>query len=272
MIRRVRRVTAAGILAAVPLVAAAPAGAARTPPSASPAGPSHVRAVAYAGGGGDVRADYIAARLRRDPVYVTDEAPRLLGPSTAARIKADVARLGEPVYVVVALTMPGDDPDALLPLLHDRLGKDGLYLFVPPGGEGSAVRQYGPPPRAYGGGLPLDEIMLTADEELPYDRDAGQFIRRFVDLALSPDARREYDHPRRPPEPRPAASSDDGSGTELAIFLGGSGLGGLPLLALLVRARGRRAGRRRAALERRATAPAGAGGTGGERRGKRGRR
>jgi hypothetical protein len=192
------------------------------------------------------RADHIAAALRRDPVYVTDHAPRALPPDAAARIKASIARLGVPAYVAVTPTSGlGQKAPAgsLVPLLRDRLRKDGVYIVVAPtGGHGEA--------RQFGGGrrLPVDDAWWAAKFELPYDASAPEMIERFVEIALSGQARERRDHPGPKPESklRKALDADDAADRraariEWAAFSAGAALSGGPILALLIGRRVRRA-------------------------------
>ncbi|TDB89897.1 hypothetical protein E1264_06710 [Actinomadura sp. KC216] len=214
---------------------------------AGPVGPATAAAVERADQ--PSRADHLAAALRRDPVYVTDHAPRSLPPDAAARIRASVARLGVPAYVAVTPTLGlGADqpPGALTVLLRDRLGKDGIYIVVDPSGGHGEARQFGGSRR-----LPVDDAWWAAKFELPYDVSAVDMIGRFVDIALSGRARERRDHPGPRPKSatRRALDADDKADrradrVEMAAFGGGAALGGLPLLGLLVARRVRRANRR----------------------------
>ncbi|MGI5200898.1 hypothetical protein ACQEU6_04795 [Spirillospora sp. CA-108201] len=200
------------------------------------------------------RADAIAAALRRDPVYVTDHAPRALPPDTAARIKASVARLGVPVYVAVTLDTglgPQNAAESLAALLRDRLGKDGVYIVVPPSGGSGELRRFGGD-RA----LPLDDAWAAAEAETPYDASAPEMIALFVDIALSGHAgeRREHPRPRPKSKVREALDADDAadrraSRIEWGLFTGGAVVSGGAILGLLVGRRVRLA--RRARLPKR---------------------
>ncbi|MFF5263903.1 hypothetical protein ACFY4C_33675 [Actinomadura viridis] len=144
------------------------------------------------------RADLLARRLASDPVQVTDHEPRALPGDTAAQIRALVGRLGVPVYVVVGPTMlPRSEsagPGELIPLLHDRLRKNGVYIVTDADGGGSA--------RQYGGSLPVDRAWSTARFELPYDAGVIAHVRRFVEIMTAPDVARRIDE-RRPAPERP---------------------------------------------------------------------
>lgn len=74
------------------------------------------------------QAAHLADRLRANPVYVTDQLPREIPQSTAP----DFARLakgaGVPTYVLVLADR--HNGEALLGAVHDRLGRDGVYVLV----------------------------------------------------------------------------------------------------------------------------------------------
>ncbi|MGW3772353.1 hypothetical protein [Actinomadura verrucosospora] len=211
----------AGLVGAVLL--GGPAGAAPAPDRAGPAN----------------RADAIAAALRRDPVYVTDHAPRALPPDTAARIRASVARLRVPVYVAVTPTSgpgPQSATESFAALLRDRLRKDGVYIVVPPSGGSGEIRQFGDVR-----GLPIEDAWSAANSETPYDAGAARVVALFVDIALSGHARERRDHPRPRPKSkvREALDADDAadrraSRIEWSVFGGGAALSGASILGLLV--------------------------------------
>ncbi|HEX2313771.1 MAG TPA: hypothetical protein VHJ17_08565 [Thermomonospora sp.] len=183
------------------------------------------------------RADRLAALLARDPVQVTDHAPRELPADTEARIRAAVARLRVPVYVVVApLPSSIDDPDTradrLIPLLRDRLGKDGIYVVTGSSGFGTA--------RQYGGSLPVDRAWSTAEYELPYDATVAQVVERFVEILTAPDVEARIEHRREAPEDDSPSRGEIRDRKEMAAMGAGALVGGLPLLFLLFRQRVRR--------------------------------
>jgi hypothetical protein len=185
------------------------------------------------------RADHIAAALRRDPVYVTDHAPRALPPDTAARIRASVARLGAPVYVAVTPTSgvgQYNPADSLAARLRDRLGKDGIYIVVAPSGGDGEARQFGGSRR-----LPLEDAWSAANLEMPGDASASDMVARFVEIALSGHARERRDHPSPRPKSkvRKALDADDAadrraSRIEWGVFSGGAVVSGGIILGLLI--------------------------------------
>lgn len=137
------------------------------------------------------RADYVAAQLARDPVFITDLAPRAITAQDAARVRAAVKRMPVPTYAAVVSDTtvendPQGSPERLIALLHDKLGRSGVYLVVPPDGIGLTVEQFGT-------NLPVTaaEREVTATE--PYNAGLARVIERFVDDIRSGQAQQRYD-------------------------------------------------------------------------------
>ncbi|MFB4309909.1 hypothetical protein [Actinomadura sp. GTD37] len=200
------------------------------------------------------RVDHLTAELRRDPVYVTDHAPRALPEDAAQRIRRAVARLGVPAYVAVtpARLADGYGTEDLVPLLHDGLGRPGVYIVADPTSPSLSAVQYG------GATLPVKDAMWATASELPSDAGAVAMVERFVEIALSGHAaeRRERGGPRPKSKVRIALDARDrseraASRAEWRAFAGGTAISGaaLLLLLLLVSYR-RRSARARKALGR----------------------
>lgn len=113
----------------------------------------------------------LADLLRRDPVYVSDQMPRDVPPSTAPEFARLAAHTGVPTYVLV---LPDQDADgkALLGAVHDRLGRDGLYVLVGSIDVDSAV--------AFGVNVPTDDASDIALYSLPYDAGPLAAFRAFT--------------------------------------------------------------------------------------------
>lgn len=191
------------------------------------------------------RADLLAERLARDPIQVTDHEPLAVPPGTAARIRALLAPLKAPVYVVVepgglpsSLTGPGSE---FIPILRDRLGEDGVYIVAEPSGRGDA--------RQYGGSLPAERAWTTAEMELPFDAGVIAHVERFVEIMTAPDVQKRIEDRRPRPEETEDADEDGPSPSdvrdrkEMTALAGGSALGALPMLVALVVLTRRKAGR-----------------------------
>ena len=119
------------------------------------------------------QAAYLAARLRADPVYVTDQLPREIPHSTAPAFARLAERTGVPTYVLV-LPGPSGNGKGLLGAVHDRLGRDGLYVLIDDSGVADAT--------AYGVRAPADDATTVSLYELPYGAGPLRSFERFVDV------------------------------------------------------------------------------------------
>ncbi|WP_051744528.1 hypothetical protein [Streptomyces yerevanensis] len=176
------------------------------------------------------QAAHLADRLRANPVYVTDQLPREIPQSTAP----DFARLakgtGVPTYVLVLTDW--NNGKALLGAVHDRLGRDGLYVLVNDTGVADAV--------AYGVRAPANDAATVAQFELPFDAGPLRKFERFVEVvalggekaaARAEAAFEKYDSGSgADPEPLYIGKTD----RENQSFLTGILLTGAPLLILLI--------------------------------------
>ncbi|MEU4997449.1 hypothetical protein [Streptomyces sp. NPDC021622] len=115
----------------------------------------------------------LADRLRDDPVYVTDQLPREIPRSSAPDFAKLAKRTGVPTYVLV-LPDQGIGDDRLLGAVHDRLGRDGLYVLVDYMGVADA--------EAFGVPAPADDASTVSLYELPYDAGPLLKFERFVDV------------------------------------------------------------------------------------------
>jgi hypothetical protein len=157
------------------------------------------------------RADYVAARLARDPVFITDLAPRAITARDAARVRAAVKRMPVPTYLAVVSDTtvqndPQGTPDRLIALLHDKLGRGGVYLVVPPNGIGLTVEQFGT-------NLPVTAAEREVTFAEPYNAGLARVIERFVDDIRSGQAQQRYEKAyakeRAGHEPKPYREADD---------------------------------------------------------------
>ncbi|MYY82598.1 hypothetical protein GT044_15265, partial [Streptomyces sp. SID335] len=225
------------LLLLLPFLTAAPALAAPSPPPHA-----------------STQAAVLAAHLRENPVYVTDQLPRAVPRSTApdyARIAEGITRrTGVRTYVLV-MPEPGASMEskALLGAVHDRLGRDGLYVLI----DEHSVSQAVP----FGVRAPAEDAWSVQLHELPYDAGPLLSFERFADVvAMGPEKAAQRAEAAREKYGSHGASGD-GRGEEpdeLHIgptdrrnqsFLTGIALTGLPLLVLLISPYVRRWWRRR---------------------------
>ncbi|MFB7951110.1 hypothetical protein [Streptomyces sp. NPDC056045] len=124
-------------------------------------------------GGGATQSERLAEELRKDPVYVSADRPRRLPRSLSPKIAALAERTGVPTYV---LALPAGDA-TLLALVHDRLGKDGLYVLISDNGTITAS--------AFGVDVPVDEARRIALYGTPYGAGPLAAFESFVDAIAS---------------------------------------------------------------------------------------
>lgn len=192
------------------------------------------------------KADYIAAQFVHDPVFITDAAPRDLTPEDAARIRTAIRRMPVPTYaaVVAETDQQGDPqgpPDRLIALLHDKLGRNGVYLVLPSSGIGMSAEQFGV-------NLPLQPAEREVTYSQPYNAGPARVIERFVDDIRSGQAQRRYEKVYAKSrtgwdaKPYPEADDEMDVAEQAGVY---SGMAVALLLALGVGVRRRRRGRRR---------------------------
>jgi hypothetical protein len=204
-------------------LAAAPARAADAPAANRPSAP----------------AAYLADRLREHPVHVTDQLPREVPRSMAPDFARLAERTGVPTYVLVLPGQSGSGED-LLGAVHDRLGRDGLFVLL----DESGVREAA----AFGVDAPAEAARTATVFELPYDAGPLRSFALFVDVvaqgtekaAARADAAREKSRDGNEPESMYIGPSD----RQNQSFVTGIALTALPLTILLLppyvrRARGR---------------------------------
>ncbi|POX56410.1 hypothetical protein C3489_04980 [Streptomyces sp. Ru71] len=176
------------------------------------------------------QAAYLAGRLRTDPVYVTDQLPREVPVSTAAPfLRRQAQRTGVPTYVILLPTLGTRDGKALLGAVHDRLGRDGLYVLL----DDMGVQQAAP----FGVRAPADDAWTVTVYEVPYDAGPLYNFQTFVDViaegpakaaARAEAAREKYGDGAEPAEMYLGPVDRDNQS-----FLTGILLTGVPLLILL---------------------------------------
>ncbi|MEV0218461.1 hypothetical protein [Streptomyces sp. NPDC050704] len=197
---------------------------------------------APAGAADTTQAAHLAAQLRTNPVYVTDQLPREIPRSTAPDFTRLAKRTGVPTYVLV-LPNQSTNGKALLGAVHDRLGRDGLYVLVDYIGVTDAV--------AFGVRAPAEDALTVTSYELPYDAGPLRSFERFADVIAQGDekaaaraeaASEKYggSHSGEEPEELYIGPTD----RDNQSFLTGILLTGLPLLLLTLGAFVRRWRRR----------------------------
>lgn len=176
----------------------------------------------------DTQAAYLADRLRENTVYVSDQLPREV-PKSMTRDFARVAQgTAVPTYVVV-LPSQAANGEGLLGAVHDRLGRDGLYVVIDESSVSYAM--------AFGVSAPADDALTACLYELPYDAGPLREFELFAEViaegsekaaARAEAAREKYR------DDEPAEMYIGPSDRENQSFLTGMLLTGAPLLILLL--------------------------------------
>ncbi|MFF7454433.1 hypothetical protein [Kitasatospora sp. NPDC008115] len=122
---------------------------------------------------GITQSERLAEELRKNPVYVSAAQPRRLPRSLAPEIAALAGRTGVPTYV---LALPDGDT-ALLALVHDRLGADGLYVLIGDYGRVTAS--------AFGVDVPVEDARRISRYGTPYGAGPLAAFENFVDAVAS---------------------------------------------------------------------------------------
>ncbi|MCZ9353419.1 hypothetical protein NGM36_27255 [Streptomyces mutabilis] len=185
------------------------------------------------------QAAHLADRLRENPVHITDQLPRTVPRSMAPDFARLAERTGVPTYVLVLPGQGGSGED-LLGAVHDRLGRDGLFVLL----DESGVRKAA----AYGVRAPVEAARTTTVFELPYDAGPLRSFGRFVDVVAQgtekaearADAARERFREGNEPEEMYIGPAD----RKNQSFVTGIALTGVPLTILLLAPCVRRARRR----------------------------
>ncbi|MEV6792776.1 hypothetical protein AB0M87_12380 [Streptomyces sp. NPDC051320] len=191
------------------------------------------------------QAAHLADLLRSNPVYVSDQMPREVPYSMAPAFAKYAKRTGVPTYVLV-LPAQLSSEGSLLAAVHDRLGRDGLYVLVDDMGVAAAD--------AYGVRAPADDASTVTLYELPYDAGPLLKFQRFTEVIAegSAKAARHADSAQKRYGGEGGSSHEPDNmyigptDRDNQSFLTGILLTGVPLLILLLSPYVRRRLRRRA--------------------------
>ncbi|MFJ8593204.1 hypothetical protein [Streptomyces sp. NPDC093598] len=191
------------------------------------------------------QAAYLADRLRENPVYVTDQLPREVPRSTAPDFARLAKKTGVPTFVLVLPMQSSTDGRQLLGAVHDRLGRDGLYVLF----EGADIAEA----MAFGVRAPADAAVTVTRYETPYDAGPLLSFEHFADVIAQGDekataraeaARETYR------DDEPAEMYIGPSDRRNQSFLTGILLTGVPLSILLLAAFATRGRPKKPALRR----------------------
>ena len=186
----------------------------------------------------------LAAALRRSPIYVDPSVASALPRAERRRLIAKIAEAPAPVFVVLVPLVEGgtwSDADQLATVVHDRLGRDGIFITFGDRGTDLVAREWGGDHQARDAAwaVRLDRAMDGAP--------LADRLSRIVDLIISGTGTREYERvsaeidarARRRREsggaPPGTAPDDDGhDGGGLALPLGAAGLAAAGVAGLVL--------------------------------------
>ncbi|MFC4049483.1 hypothetical protein ACFOY4_07305 [Actinomadura syzygii] len=170
----------------------------------------------------------LAAALRRFPIYVDPSLASALPTAEQRRLAAKFRTAPAPIYVVLVPLVKGGtwtDADQLATVVHDRLGRDGIFITFHDATEDLTAREWGGDHQARKAAW-----AVTLDRAMD-DQPLTARLSRVVDLIVSGTAVREYDRVSAEIDKRAARrephSSDDGDLTvPLTAALAGAAIAG----------------------------------------------
>lgn len=182
----------------------------------------------------DSYTDYLAAQLRRDPVYISAYSS-LAVPAEAGEIKRLVAPIPLRTYVVADVAAGPDgrlqDSD-LAAVLHDRLG-GGLFIVARGSGETATAA-------GFGTSLPVGDAMLAAVFDAGPQAGLAALVSRFVAILRSGRTEQRLTAAERRVERQTYHSGAPGWELLVAAASGAAVSGGLTVRLLIRRKRRRR--------------------------------
>ncbi|MFD0690562.1 hypothetical protein [Actinomadura fibrosa] len=169
----------------------------------------------------------IAAALRRSPIYVDPSLASALPEADRRRLIARFRKVPVPVFVVLVPLVKGgtwSDDEQLATVVHDRLGRDGVYITFRESGDELGAREWGGDHQA------RDAAWAVSLDRAMDDAPLAARLTRIADLIISGTGTSEYkrisaeiDRRYRASGGRsaePAAGKDGGPGLALPLGAG----------------------------------------------------
>ncbi|MEU8125554.1 hypothetical protein AB0C21_43200 [Spirillospora sp. NPDC049024] len=171
----------------------------------------------------------LAAALRRSPIYADPSLASALPPAERRALIAKFRKAPAPVYVVLVPLVKGGtwtDAEQLATVVHDRLGRDGIFITLDDDSGDLKAREWGGDHRAdrAAWAVALDRAMD--------DAPLAARLSRIADLIVSGTGQQEYDrvsaeidkrYNARHGTPRPEGGGD-GGGLALPVGAGAAGV------------------------------------------------
>ncbi|WP_433461600.1 hypothetical protein [Spirillospora sp. CA-128828] len=172
----------------------------------------------------------LAAALRRSPIHVDPSLASALPTAERRKLIAKLKKAPAPVFVVLVPIVKGGtwaDADQLATVVHDRLGRDGIFITFDDATEDLTAREWGGDHQA------RDAAWAVTLDRTMDDAPLAARLSRIADLIISGTGKQEYDrisaeidkryNARHSAEPKDTTQADDGGG--LALPLGAAGAG-----------------------------------------------
>jgi hypothetical protein len=174
----------------------------------------------------------LAASLRRSPIHVDPSLASALPAAERRTLLAKLKKAPTRIFIVLVPMVRGGtwtDADQLATVVHDRLGRDGIYITFDDDTENLAAREWGGDHHARdaAGAVTIDRAMD--------DAPLAARLTRVTDLIISGTAEREYDrlsdelskrvNARRSSSPQTAPGRSDEEDGGLALPLGAGAAG-----------------------------------------------
>ncbi|HEY8481515.1 MAG TPA: hypothetical protein VIL71_16955 [Spirillospora sp.] len=178
----------------------------------------------------------LAAALRRSPIYVDRSLASALPPADRRRLVAEFRRAPVPVFAIIVPIIPGgtwSDPEDLATVVHDRLGRDGVFITLGDDTDELEAHEWGGDHQA------RDAAWAVSLDRAMDDATLADRLSRVVELIVSGKGAQEYKRisdeidarVRRRGEQRDT-TDDGGVGPALPLGAGGAAIAGVAGLLL----------------------------------------
>ncbi|TDD92551.1 hypothetical protein E1293_00815 [Actinomadura darangshiensis] len=132
----------------------------------------------------------LAAALRRSPLYVDSSLASALPAAERRRLLGKLKKAPAPVFIVLVPLVKGGtwtDAEQLATVVHDRLGRDGIFITFDDDTDGLSGREWGGDHHALdaAGAVNIDRTLREAP--------LAAKLSRVADLLISGTAEQEYD-------------------------------------------------------------------------------
>ncbi|WP_255205320.1 hypothetical protein [Actinomadura sp. BRA 177] len=223
-------------------------GCAGTLPADSESLPGLKGAASFGGSGEPSPGERLAAALRRSPIYVDPSLASALPQADRERLITKFGKLPVPVFVVLVPLVKGgtwSDDEQLATVVHERLGKDGVYITFSDIGDDLRAKEFGGDHQA------RYAAWAVSFDRSYRDTSVSTRLDRIADLMLSGNAKKEYDRQsaeidKRAKERRPNEfGRTDGGSPVLPVALGAAGVAAAGVAGLVLWRRRRMASVRR---------------------------